>query len=49
MSELQAAVDVDRIAREYAPGVPPGDEYRRFLAKLTTKAAQEALDGAELK
>ncbi len=49
LSELRAAVDVDRIGREYAPGAPLSDDFHKVVAKLTEKAAQEALDGAKLK
>jgi len=49
MNDLRAAVDVDRIAREYAPGTPLDDDFRKVVTNLTKKAAQEALDGAELR
>jgi glyoxylase-like metal-dependent hydrolase (beta-lactamase superfamily II) len=49
LSELRAAVDVDRIGREYAPEAPLSDDFRKVVAKLTEKAAEEALDGAKLK
>ena len=49
LSELRAAVDVEGIGRDYAPGVPLSDDFHQVVAKLTEKAAEEALDGAKLK
>ena len=48
-SHVQAAVNVDRIGLEYAPGAPLSDDFRLFVTFFTKKAIQEALDGAELK
>jgi glyoxylase-like metal-dependent hydrolase (beta-lactamase superfamily II) len=49
MSDLDAAVDVDAIAKEYAPGTPLDDDFRKVVTNLAKKSVQEALDGAELK
>jgi hypothetical protein len=47
LPDVQAAVDVDRIGLEYAPGAAqPGDDFHRVVANLAKKAMQEALDGA---
>ena len=46
LEDVQAAVDVDRIGREYTPGAPLGENFRPWVAILTRKAMQEALDGA---
>jgi glyoxylase-like metal-dependent hydrolase (beta-lactamase superfamily II) len=46
LEDVQADVDVDRIGREYTPGAPLGESFRPWVAILTRKAMQEALDGA---
>jgi len=46
LSEVQAAVNVDRIGKEYAPGVPLTADFPLVVANLVKKAMQEALDGA---
>jgi glyoxylase-like metal-dependent hydrolase (beta-lactamase superfamily II) len=46
LEDVQAAVDVDRIGREYTPGAPLSENFRPWVAILTRKAMQEALDGA---
>ncbi len=46
LSQVQAAVDVDSIGREYAPGAPLSEDFRPVVANLVKKAMQEALDGA---
>jgi cyclase len=45
LSQVSAAVNVDDIARAYAPGVPLGDDFHVVVAMLEKKAMQEALDG----
>lgn len=46
LEDVQAAVDVDAIGREYTPGKPLGDDFRPWVAILARKAMQESLDGA---
>jgi glyoxylase-like metal-dependent hydrolase (beta-lactamase superfamily II) len=46
LEDVQAAVDVDRIGREYTPGAPLAEGFRPWVAILARKAMQEALDGA---
>lgn len=46
LEDVQAAVDVDGIGREYTPGAPLGEDFRPWVAILARKAMQEALDGA---
>ena len=46
LKDVQAAVDVDRIGREYAPGVPLSEDFRSWVGTFSKKAMQEALDGA---
>lgn len=43
---MEAAVNVDRIGKEYAPGAPLTEDFPLFVASLAKKAMQEALDGA---
>ncbi len=43
--QIRAAVDVDRIGREYAPGAALSDDFQLVVSNLTKKAMQEALDG----
>jgi len=44
--EVQAAVNVDAIGRQYAPNAPqPDPRFRTLVAALVRKAHQEALDG----
>jgi len=50
VSQVQAAVNVDRIGAEYAPGAPLSDDFHLVVSLLAQKAMQEALDGgADLK
>jgi len=44
LPEVQAAVDVDRIGLEYAPGEPLNEDFHPVVAALVKKAMQEALD-----
>ena len=46
LDEVQAAVDVDEIGREYAPGAPLPEDFRLVVDLFTKKAMEEALDGA---
>lgn len=46
LDEVQAAVDLDPIGREYAPGAPLSEDFRLVVPYLVKKAMQEALDGA---
>ncbi|HET8948221.1 MAG TPA: MBL fold metallo-hydrolase [Candidatus Polarisedimenticolia bacterium] len=46
LKEVQAAVDVDRIGLDYAPGRPLPGEFHSWVASFAKKAMQEALDGA---
>jgi glyoxylase-like metal-dependent hydrolase (beta-lactamase superfamily II) len=46
LADVQAAVDVDRIALAYAPGEPLPDGFHRWVSLFSKKAMQEALDGA---
>ncbi len=46
LADVQAAVDVDRIALAYAPGEPLPADFRRWVSNFSKKAMQEALDGA---
>ena len=46
LKEVQAAVDVDRIGREYTPGGPLSEDFHPWVATFAKKAMQEALDGA---
>jgi cyclase len=46
LEDVQSAVNVDSIGAEYHPGSPLGEEFRTWVATLTRKAMQEALDGA---
>jgi glyoxylase-like metal-dependent hydrolase (beta-lactamase superfamily II) len=45
LDQVQAAVNVDRIGREYAPGAPLSDDFHQVVGSLAKKAMQEALDG----
>lgn len=49
LGDVQAAVDVDRIGREYAPGAPLSEDFHPVVAFLAKKVMQEARDGAEVK
>jgi cyclase len=46
LDPVQAAVDVDAIGLAYAPGSPLSGDFHRWVATLSKKAMQEALDGA---
>jgi len=46
LKDLQAAVDVDAIGREYGPGGTLSEKFHPWVGKLVRKAAQEAFDGA---
>ncbi|MDQ6893080.1 MAG: MBL fold metallo-hydrolase [Acidobacteriota bacterium] len=46
VSDVQAAVDVDPIGLEYAPGSALSEDFHLVVATLAKKAMQEALDGA---
>ena len=46
LNQVQAAVHVDRIGLEYAPGTPLSEDFQMFVPSLVKKAMQEALDGA---
>lgn len=47
LADVQAAVAVDRIGLQYTPGASkPADGFHPFVANLSKKAMQEALDGA---
>jgi glyoxylase-like metal-dependent hydrolase (beta-lactamase superfamily II) len=47
LAEVQAAVNVDRIGREYTPAAAElSEDFRSVVASLAKKAMQEALDGA---
>jgi len=46
LSQVQAAVDVDRIGLEYAPGAALSEDFHLVVAYLVKKAMQEAVDGA---
>jgi cyclase len=46
LEDVQAAVDVDQIGRQYVPGAPLSEDFRTWVATLARKAMQEALDGA---
>ena len=46
LKEVQAAVDVDGIGREYSPGAALSDEFPLVVGMFAKKAMQEALDGA---
>jgi len=43
--QVQAAVNVDRIGLEYAPGAPLPEDFHLVVTSLVKKARQEALDG----
>ncbi len=45
LSQVRAAVNVDRIGAEYAPGAPLPDDFHDVVGILVRKAMQEALDG----
>jgi glyoxylase-like metal-dependent hydrolase (beta-lactamase superfamily II) len=46
LTEVQAAVNVDAIGRQYAPDAPqPDPRFRALVAALVRKVHQEALDG----
>ena len=45
LSEVQAAVNVDSIGLEYAPGQPLSEDFRLFKMNFGKKAMQEAVDG----
>src|SRR5262249_51114126 len=45
LDQVQAAVDVDSIGLEYAPGAPLSEDFHLVVAFLARKAMQEALDG----
>jgi glyoxylase-like metal-dependent hydrolase (beta-lactamase superfamily II) len=48
LTDVQAAVNVDAIGVRYTPGAStPGEPFKRLVATLTKKAAQEAFDGVE--
>ncbi|MEO8431102.1 MAG: MBL fold metallo-hydrolase [Acidobacteriota bacterium] len=44
--DVQAAVDVDAIGREYGPNGPLSEDFHPWVAAFARKAMQEALDGA---
>jgi hypothetical protein len=46
LSEVQAAVNVDRIGLDYAPGAPLNEDFHPVVGMFAKKAMQEALDGA---
>jgi cyclase len=46
LEDVQAAVNVDPIGRQYVPGAPLSEDFRTWVATLARKAMQEALDGA---
>lgn len=46
LDDVQAAVDVDSIGREYNPHAALSEDFRPWVGTLTRKAMQEALDGA---
>ena len=46
LEDVQAAVNVDAIGREYTPGAELGENFHTWVATLARKAMQEALDGA---
>ncbi len=46
LADVQAAVDVDRIALGYPPGQPLPEGFRKWVSNFSKKAMQEALDGA---
>jgi cyclase len=46
LSEVQGAVNVDAIARQYTHGAAPPAYFPRVLEVLTKKVYQESLDGA---
>lgn len=46
LEQVQAAVNVDRIATAYAPGAAQTEDFRLWLQYFSKKAMQEALDGA---
>jgi len=48
LNQVQAAVDVDRIGREYAPGAPLDEDFHLVVSIFAKKAMQEALDGVEV-
>ena len=46
LTEVQAAVNVDSIGRQYAPNVPqPDPRFRTLVSALVRKVHQESLDG----
>lgn len=45
VSQVRAAVDVDGIGRAYSPDAELSEDFRDFVAHLSRKAIQEALDG----
>jgi glyoxylase-like metal-dependent hydrolase (beta-lactamase superfamily II) len=49
LEDVQAAVDVDRIGLEYAPGAPLSSDFRPVVGFLAKKAMQEALDGSAVR
>src|SRR5262249_33466083 len=44
-SDVHAAVNVDRIGRQYAPGAPLSEDFHPVVGMLVKKVRQEALDG----
>lgn len=47
-SDVQQAVDVDRIGLAYSPGKPLHPDFQPFVTHFVKKAMQEALDGAKV-
>ena len=45
LSQVQAAVNVDKIGLSYAPGTPLSEDFRIVVPLFAKKAMQEALDG----
>ena len=45
LADVQAAVNVDAIGKEYTPGKAPSESFHRWVSILARKAYQEALDG----
>jgi hypothetical protein len=46
LEDVQAAVNVDAIGRDYTPSTPLDEDFHTWVATLARKAMQEALDGA---
>lgn len=45
LSQVRAAVDVDRIGLEYSPGTPLPDDFHEVVGVLVRRAMEETLDG----